>query len=259
MSATLGKIALGALIVLAAFVWLSSVHPLYAAGTSAPLSISLNQFTAGALASKTVTLPAFDETGIVFMDMTKTPAAPYIAYENANTNNSKNQLQTKALIFNDSRGCDVSAGEFPCARNIDESDDSDSDSSPIPAGTIVNVIGGTSDQAVIVQSYSTVSSLPTNMVSFQDAIGQQIKLSNGLFTKPEILLTSASCTLGIGCFGNGVDRLQTAIGNGTSTTTTDLVPGTIFVYGKSSILLLSLQNTESAGNAVATILVSASK
>jgi hypothetical protein len=236
-------------------VWFSDVHPIFAAGTPAPISVSLNQFTAGAIASRSTTLPEFDEIGIIFMDTTKDPATPYLAYENA-----KDQLMTRALIFNQganqSGGCDVSAGEFPCARNIDESDNSSSDASPIPTGTIVHLTGGLSDQAVIVESYEAVKSLPSNMTTFSAPLGEAILLSNGLSVEPKSVEDDASCTLLVGCFGNGVNRLTSEIGTGTGTTTAELVPGTIYILGKSAILLLSITNSSST--AIAIFLVSAS-
>ena len=92
------------------------------------------------------------------------------------------------------------------------------------------------------------------MVLFSTPLGSTTNVSNGTTITPTQILTNASCTLGVGCFGNGTPRLVTTISFGNSTTTTELIPGTLFIFQKSAIILISV--TGSATFRTANFLVS---
>ena len=156
------------------------------------------------------------------------------------------------LKYNE-EACQITAGEYPCARDITGYDPSNSDASPVPSGTLVHVVGGIDDQGVIVQSLQTTATLPSNMIQFSTPLGSTTKVSNGTTVAPLAVFDDASCTLGVGCFAQGVQRLETTVSYGTSAATTELVPGSVFVFGKSSVVLLSITGT--GPTAVANFLV----
>jgi hypothetical protein len=240
------------LIVVALFVWVTQVNPVFAVGsysaaanttgtasaTSAPLSFSLNSLTAESIANERATTPAFDGDGVVFIDTADgTPQTPYLAYETTN-----HTLDIKELVFlnNNQEPCQVSAGELPCVPDSKGNGGAASDQSPVPSGTAVHIEGGVDDQGIVVQSISKVSAVPANMVRFATTLGGTTTLSNGVSILPLQIFTDASCTVGVGCYGNGVNRVETTISIGNSQTTTELVPGTLFIYGNSTVILLSV-------------------
>jgi hypothetical protein len=234
------------LILIAGFVWLTKVQPVFATSSSAPLfSFSLEPLTASAIASERDTAPPFNGVGVVFIDTSAgAPGVPYISYETP-----KHQFGTKTLIFNATTDdpCQVSAGELPCARDIMENDPSASDASPIPSGSVVYLTGQVDEQAVIVDSYDVVSNIPSGMhlisIPFNSTGSIPSAARSGISITPLSVMDDASCTLGVGCFGNGVNRLSMTVSAGKSKTSTELVPGTTFVYGGSTIVLLSINGT----------------
>ena len=246
------------LILIGLFMWTTQVNPVFAVGNngavntvSAPLSFSLAPLTAGSAAAETPALPDFDGNGVVFIDTADgTPHTPYLAFETTN-----HTLDIKELLFlnNGQQPCQVSASEYPCAKDIYGNDGASSDASPVPSGTAVHIVGGVDDQGIIVQSIQAMDAVPNNMVRFANTLGGNTKLSNGIFVMPLQVFDNASCTLGVGCFGNGIQRLETTISTGNSTTTTELVPGTLFIFGNSAIILLSITGT--GASAVANFLV----
>ncbi len=263
MGETFGKILLMVLLILAATAWFANAKPIpVQAGSSMPISIGLNQYTAGAIAAERIPLPYFDQVGVVFIDTASTPGVPYLAFEN-----DKDQLMTRELIFKqdgpDGRGCNASAGELPCVPEVNGGENpggatSASDVSPIPSGTVAHITGGLESQAVIVTGYQeNPSGLSQNMTRMSAVVGDSVKFSNGLNLNLRSVIDDARCTLFVGCFPNGTKRLEVTIGNGAATTTTDLVPGTIFAFGTSHILLLSL--TDTTPQNIATFLIVAGR
>ena len=246
--------------VIALFVWVTQVNPVSANGpttntsasvASARYSFSLVPYTAAGVSS--VTLNGFDGNGVVFIDTADgSPQTPYLAFETA-----KGTISIKELLFlnNGQQPCQVSAGEYPCAPNVDGSNGAASDASPVPSGTAVHIVGGIDDQGIIVQTISTLANVPSGMVRFATQLGGSTLLTNSLSVKPIQIFDNASCTLGVGCFGNGIQRLETTLSLKNSTLTTELVPGTLFVFGNSTIILLSI--TGSGASAVAHFLVGA--
>jgi hypothetical protein len=245
---TIAKYAFIIVIIAGIFVWLSNSHALDALLNSKPLSLDLTQYTAGAMAAERTTLPEFNGDGIVFIDMSGgAPGVPYIAYETP----KDHTLGIKELIFMraNSQPCQVSAGEYPCAKNIDGSDGTDSDASPVPSGTFVHLVGGVDDQGIVVKSLTGTAVTSTHMVQFTSAFGSTTHLSNGLSVTPTSISTNANCTFGVGCIGNGIPMLQLSLTNGGSTNTINLIPGRLTVYGKSSIILLSATGSGETGTA----------
>ena len=92
-----------------------------------------------------------------------------------------------------------------------------------------------------------LASTPAGMVRFSSPLGHTMLLSNSTSILPLQIFDDASCTLGVGCFGNGTKRLETTISYKDSTTTTQIVPGTLFIFGKSAIVLLSVTGSGAAG------------
>ena len=245
--ATIVKYLFILVIIAGVFVWLSNSHAFDALANSKPLSFDLNQFTPAAIAAERPTLPDFNGDGMLFIDMSGgAPGVPYIAYETP-----QHDLGIRELIFikGDSQPCQVSAGEYPCAKDLYGNDGSESDASPVPSGTYVHLVGGVDDQAIIVKTLGAASISSSHIVTFTTALGSTTKLSNGLALTPKLLQTNASCTFGVGCIGNGTPRLELSIANGGSTNTVELVPGRLTVAGKSSIILLSVSGQESSGQA----------
>jgi hypothetical protein len=235
------------LILIAGLVWLTKVQPVFATTNAAPLiSLPLQPFTASAIESETYAAPQFNGDGVVFIDTSAgAPGVPYIAYETP-----KHSFAAKTLIFNfdTNEPCQVSAGELPCVRNINEedgstNDPSESDSSPIPAGTPIHLVGDVDNQAVIVDSYSQLSNAPTGMHFASIPFATTAMLSGGTTLTPISVTDNASCTLGVGCFGDGVQRLAVTLSSGSSSTNTEIVPGTIFMYNGSALILLSISGT----------------
>ena len=254
--ATFKYLVVAVLILIATVVWVTEVHPAFAVNSastasSTPLSFSLTPLTASAVAAERPTLPVFDGNGVVFIDTTSgAPGTPYIIYANP-----RGGVGIKELLFlkNNEEACQVTAGEYPCARDITGYDPSNSDASPVPSGTLVHVVGGVDDQGIVVQSLAKATTLSANMIQFSTPMGSVTKVSNGTSIAPTAVKDDASCTLGIGCFAQGTQRVQVTVTYGDSTTTTQLVPGSVFVFGKSSIVLLSVSGTGSS--AIADFLV----
>jgi hypothetical protein len=255
--ATLGKLVLAFLIVTAAFVWVTEVHPVFAVDDSsassspnaqtaavpaAPFSFSLSNLSASAIAAERAQLPSISADGVVFIDSTSgSPGTPYFIYQTA-----KGTIEVKELLFlkGNEEACQITAGEYPCARDITGYDPSNSDASPVPSGTFVHLDGGVDDQGIIVQNLqSSTSVLPSNMVRFSTQTGAVTTISNGTTISPIAVMDNASCTFGVGCYPQGQQRLEVQIANKSSNTTTELVPGSVFIFGKSSIVLLSINGT----------------
>jgi hypothetical protein len=222
-------------------------------GSSAlPPSISLTQFTPAETAQEQTTqLPNFDGDGVVFLDTADgNNFTPYIAYETP-----QGGLGIKELVFlkntkgNDVQPCQVSAGEYPCVPDLEGNYTADSDASPVPSGTLVHVVGGVEDQAIIVQTMTTAPSLPNGVITFSLPLNGTATLSNGITIAPTEILTNPSCTLGVGCYGSDTQRLVTVITQAGDTKTTEIVPGTISVYDKTSFVLLSITGSGSSATA----------
>jgi hypothetical protein len=263
--ATLGKLVLVLLIVTAAFVWVTQVHPVFAVTDSdapshvnaqavavpdAPFSFSLSNLSASAIAAERAQLSPVSTDGVVFIDSTSgSPGTPYFIYQKA-----KGDVEVKELLFlkGNEEACQITAGEYPCARDISGYDPSNSDASPVPSGTFVHLDGGIDDQGIIVQNLQSPVTpvLPSNMVRFSTQIGAVTSISNDTTISPIAMIDDASCTLGVGCYPQGQQRLEVYIASKNSHTTTELVPGSVFVFGKSSIVLLSISGTgaEATGN-----------
>ncbi len=227
--------------------WLTKVQPVFATSSASPLfSVSLQPLTAGAIESETYTAPPFNGDGVVFIDTSAgAPGVPYIVYEMP-----KGGFAMKSLIFNfdTNEPCQVSAGELPCARDISENDSSESDASPIPSGTPVHLEGEVDEQAIIVEGYDALPSYPEGMQFVSIPLGDTANASDNIAIAPISVMDNASCTLGVGCFGNGVNRLAVTLSSGKSTTDTEIVPGTIYRYGKVSLILLSITGNQSTAN-----------
>ncbi len=258
--ATLGKLVLALLIVTALFVWVTQVHPVFAVADSsassdsseqtaavanAPFSFSLSNLSAPAIAAERAQLPAVSADGVVFIDSTSgSPGTPYFIYQT-----DKGTIDIKELLFlkGNEEACQITAGEYPCARDITGYDPSNNDASPVPSGTSAHIDGGIDDQGIIVQNLqSSAPTLPSDMVRFSTQVGAITTISNGTTISPITVMDDASCTLGVGCYPQGQQRLDVNISYKNSKTTTQLVPGSVFVFGKSSIVLLSVTGTGSA-------------
>jgi hypothetical protein len=247
--ASLGKLVFVLLIVTAALVWVTQVHPAFAINNqtnaqTAPIFFSLSSLSVPAIAAEHPNLDTFDGDGVVFIDTTSgTPGTPYLAYETP-----KHTVGIKELLFlkGNEEACQITAGEYPCARDITGYDPSNSDASPVPSGTPVHIVGGVDDQGIVVQSLQGTSTPPTNMILFTTPLGSTTNVSNGTTVMPVQVLSDASCTIGVGCYGSDTPRLETTISYGKSTTTADLLPGSIFRFGKSSVILISINGTGSA-------------
>jgi hypothetical protein len=248
----MGKLIIAFLILIAALVWVTQVHPVYAIDNhtnaqTAPVSFSISSLSAPAMAADHPALDTFDQDGVVFIDMTSgNPGTPYLAYETP-----KHTVGIKELLFlkGDEEACQVTAGEYPCARDITGYDPSNSDASPVPSGTPVHIVGGIDDQGIVVQNLQGISAPPSNMIRFTTPLGSTTQVSNGTTMMPVQILDDASCTIGVGCYGSDTPRLQTAVSYGKSTTTTDLLPGSIFQFGKSSVILISINGSGNSGSA----------
>ena len=261
--ATIGKLAFALLIGIAAFVWVTQVHPVFAisdtdtsasaAGTAsvanAPFSFSLANLSVPAIAAEHPQLTTLSKDGVVFIDTTSgAPGTPYFIYQT-----DKGSVDIKELLFlkDQEQACQVTAGEYPCARDITGYDPSASDASPVPSGTFVHVDGGVDDQGIIVQNLQSPSStsLPSNMIRFTTQTGAVTTVSNGTTISPIKVMDDASCTLGVGCYPQGQQRLEVTISEKDSNTTTELLPGSVFMFGKSEIVLLSVTGTGTSATA----------
>lgn len=244
--ATIAKFLFIILIISGAFVWLSNSHAFDPFMSSKPISIDLNQFTPAAVAAERTTLPEFNGDGVVFIDISGgAPGVPYIAYETPVTH----ELGIKELIFmkGDLQPCQVSAGEYPCAKDLNGNDGTASDASPVPSGTLVHLVGGVDDQGIVVKTLGKPSTSSSHMVMFSTSLGSTTRLSNGLVLSPVTIQSNASCTLGVGCVGNGTPRLDLSVGNGGTSNTIELVPGRVNIIGKSTIILLSTTGAGTSG------------
>lgn len=247
--ATFKYLVVAVLILIATVVWVTEVHPAFAVNSastasSTPFSFSLTPLTASAIAAEHPTLPTFDGNGVVFIDTASgIPGTPYIIYANP-----KGGVGIKELLFlkGNEEACQITAGEYPCARDITGYDPSNSDASPVPSGTLVHIVGGVDDQGIIVQSLAQATDMPANMIQFSTPIGRVTNVSNGTSIAPVAVQDDASCTLGVGCFAQGTQRVEVTVSYGDSTKTTQLVPGSVFVFGKSSIVLTSVTGTGSS-------------
>ncbi len=258
--AKLGGYIVAFFLIIAAIVWLFSVHPVFAGviptlgftndGLPPSFSLSTAQFgtaTTTTPANQGIALPDFETDGVVFIDLSSgNPGTPYLLYKTGD-----NDLAVKELIFARPGEplCQVSAGEYPCAPDNNNDSSWGTDVSPVPSGTPVHVVGGHDAQAVVVQNLQTLSTLPSDMVEFATPFGGSTSLTNGLSLHPTQLLTNQSCTLFVGCYGPNTTRLVTTLNSGRSTSTTELIPGNIMTFGHSRIVLLSVDGAGSSGTA----------
>ena len=244
---TVVKLAFIIVIIAGVFVWISNSHELDSLVNAKPLSFDLNTLTPAAIAAERPTLPEFNGDGVLFIDVSGgAPGVPYIAYETP-----KHTLGIKELIFmnGDSQPCQISAGEYPCARDIYGNDGTASDASPVPSGTLVHLVGGVDDQGIVVKSLGKPNAISSHMVLFSTPLGSTTRLSNGLTLTPMSIKSNASCTFGVGCVGNGIPRLELSVGNTGATNTIDLVPGRLNIAGKSTVILLSVSGADTSGSA----------
>jgi hypothetical protein len=233
--------------VIALIVWVSQVHPVFASTNGSGLpSFSLSTFTPqDATTSEQSTLPTYNGLGVVFIDVSSgMPGTPYIAYETP-----KHTLGVKELLFLHAgeQGCQVDAGQYPCAPDTNDNNGYASDASPVPSGTPVTLIGGVDDQGVVVQNLQATSTLPDGMVRFSVPLGGTTTLSNGTSITPTEILTDASCTVLVGCYGANTPRVVTTLTANNSTTHTEFIPGNVIAYRKTSIILLSVTGSGNTG------------
>jgi hypothetical protein len=247
----IGIVAGCLIIFISIIVWFTKIHPVYAFSSSAtPISFSLNSFQASAIAAASSTIPVITRTGVVTIDTSQgTPGTPYISYENPSMN-----LKTEELIFDSSRGCQVSAGEVDCVPNLNAQIVAGDYQYPVTAGETITVTGPEIDQTMHVQKFSKQNTTPANMVIFSSNEGSTVQLSDGLSIRVTDYSDSAKCIFGIGCFGNGTPQDTVMLSTGHATSTTIMVPGLFIQKGNDMVSLISV----SAAN-VSTFLIAVNK
>jgi hypothetical protein len=244
------RIIAGLFFVLAVIVWFTQIRPVHSvlASSNAPITFSLNSLQAGTLAAASSTVPIVTRTGIVIIDMSSgAPGTPYLAFEDTN-----GHFYSEELIFDSSRGCQISAGEADCAANLSDQEVAGDIQYPVIAGEVVTVTGPEIDQTLHVTQFTQQNVPPANMVVFNATEGNTVTLSDGLSLRITNYSDSAACTLGIGCFGNGTPQETVTLTynpnvkntkKSNDSKTSVLVTGQFNTFGGDTVILLSAPNS----------------
>ena len=240
MTTTIFKYVTAIIFALAVLLFIAQVVPIFHSTAGKPLSFSLAPLTAQTLASVGAAGTPVRTWGIVSIDTSAgSPGVPYLIFET-----NKNKIGTKELIFDNGRNCNVTAGGLPCARNIDGTLAGSADTTPVPAGTPIIISGTEIENAIQVTSYVQASSTPPGMVIFTTSKNEKTQLSNGVTLQPTEVLSGAGCTVGIGCYGNSVQRVVTTVSSGKNSKVVELIPGKPYTYKDVAITVLAIADAQ---------------
>lgn len=133
----------------------------------------------------------FSGDGVVIFDGSQTP---YLVYEE-----TRGGVGTKRLVFTNEPGCEANA--LPCASALPPS--------PVTSGEAVHLTGTVEDDRILVQSFGSVASV--SGIDFVTPENGQPVMVAGLTIKPVGIRAAAGCTLGVGCFADGIDRIDAEV------------------------------------------------
>ena len=144
--------------------------------------------TSSLTATAVTGLPPFWGAGVVIFDRND---YPYVLYRTPS-----GTVGMKRLVFPYEPGCQANA--LPCATPLPPA--------PVYTGERITVTGSVNDERLLVEGIEETTVLPEGMEYHTVSMNETIT-AYGVSIKPVLIADNGGCTLGVGCFSAGTERV----------------------------------------------------